>query len=723
MNLALASLLLCLVPQTSGTKPSQSLLDLQSSFTQGLGPVILNGAIPGVVMAYGDKAVVLATAKSGRSTQAAIVAAEFGQGKVAAYGHGAMLDGNASHEMNTRLFKWLYADQRKIGWVGRSPVGISGLGRVSASRYENTDLRTAMEDCSLLVVGNDLLRSVPSATADLQKYVQRGGAILIMDTPWGWLQLNPGKTIRNDHPGQKLLAPMGIGFADGMLDSEGGKMALEPAQPEHHAKSALSIFESGNPVTKQASGVLSNTLIAAVTDSQVESEFGKRIRDSIRRVGTKSFPLKGKPIGIDDFRGRVGAAVYDQEWRLLPARQVKAHPAAADFPGLVGQAEPRESAIISLEGGKRRWWSTGRYAAPGERVQLRLGAALSGKRISLRIGGHSDTLWHLDSWERFPSISLEVPVTAGVAEATNPFGGLVYVVSNEILPESNVTISGTVEAPTFCLGKTTATEWNRIRKVDVPWGEIVGKQSAICVPSSVLKGLEKPDDVARYWDEMVREAEKFYAVPAGTTEHRYQVDRQISAGYMHAGYPIMTWEDVSQRFVDLKVLRGKEGNPNWGFYHELGHNYMEPEWTWSGWGEVTNNLFSVFACLHYNGSIDGHGAMSPDQVTARLAAVKSKPGAEKYYEKDPWFGLTFWMEIHREFGFSPMTKLFDRYQKMPGASRPRSDQARRDAFLVEMSDILGRDLSRYCRMWGVGCSPEAEAKAGVHREWLPQVWR
>lgn len=709
--------------QTQAVQPSQSLLNLQATFTQDLPLANLNGAIPGVVMAFGDRAVVLASAKDGKSTRPAVVAAEYGKGKVAAYGHGSLLEANLHHPMNSKLFKWLYTSGRPIGWMAKGPFSVPGLDRVKAERFELGQLKVAMRECSVLVVGMDVLRSSPGAVNDLQNYVYEGGAILITDTPWGWLQLNPRKSIRADHPGQKLLATMGIGFADGMLDSTEGKFKLEPALPEHNAKTALAIFESGETVSKESAGVLSNTLISAVSDCQVDSEFGKYVREAVSKQGATRYPVKGKPIGTEDFRARIGAAVFDLEWRSIPLDQVKAHPVSTDFPGAVGENEVRKSIIVAIGGGQRKWWSTGCYAPPGEKIQLRVGSAFGASRLGLRIGGHKDTLWHLDSWQRFPSITLEIPVVNGVAEAVNPFGGMVYVTCESPIPRASVTINGGVESPTFFIGRTTESDWKRLRSVDVPWGEIVGEQSAICVPSSVLKSLEKPADVARYWDEMVREAEKFYAVAPGTTEHRYQVDRQISAGYMHAGYPIMTWEDVSQRFVDLSVLRGKEGNPNWGFYHELGHNYQRPEWTWSGWGEVTNNLFSVFGCLHFNGNLEGHGSMTPAQVTERLNSVKSKPGAEKYYQKDPWYGLTFWMEIHRDFGFEPMTKLFSYFESLPPAQRPKTDQERRDAFLVQMSGLVGRDLSRYCQMWGVGCSKEAEAQVAVYREWLPRAWR
>ena len=55
---------------------------------------------------------------------------------------------------------------------------------------------------------------------------------------------------------------------------------------------------------------------------------------------------------------------------------------------------------------------------------------------------------------------------------------------------------------------------------------------------------------------------------------RYVTDVQISAGYMHAGYPIMTHLDAAARFVDLRASGRRKGD--WGLFHEMGHNHQQP---------------------------------------------------------------------------------------------------------------------------------------------------
>ena len=59
------------------------------------------------------------------------------------------------------------------------------------------------------------------------------------------------------------------------------------------------------------------------------------------------------------------------------------------------------------------------------------------------------------------------------------------------------------------------------------------------------------------------------ARPLDVQPQRFVTDRQISLGYMHSGYPIMTHLDAAERFVDLERLSTKG---DWGMFHEMGHN-------------------------------------------------------------------------------------------------------------------------------------------------------
>jgi hypothetical protein len=201
------------------------------------------------------------------------------------------------------------------------------------------------------------------------------------------------------------------------------------------------------------------------------------------------------------------------------------------------------------------------------------------------------------------------------------------------------------------------------------------------------------------------------------------VDRQISAGYMHSGYPIMTGDDVARTFCDLSILRGNVGIKCWGFYHEMGHNFQQPEWTWDAFGEVTNNLFSLYGTETLNGvKVGAHPAMTAEEIRKRELAVAAAPGSVPYYEKDPWYPLTMFWLMRRELGWEPFTKLFAEFRDLPQAERPRSEAAKHDQFLVRFSRASGYNLSRYLAAWGVTISEEARAAVAQLPEWMPADW-
>jgi hypothetical protein len=52
--------------------------------------------------------------------------------------------------------------------------------------------------------------------------------------------------------------------------------------------------------------------------------------------------------------------------------------------------------------------------------------------------------------------------------------------------------------------------------------------------------------------------------------------------------------------------------------------------------------------------------------------------------------------------------------------RPRTDDAKRDTWLVMMSQAVERDLGPFLELWGVPVSPEARGRVARYPEWLPE---
>ncbi|GAB4143338.1 MAG: hypothetical protein Fur0037_10900 [Planctomycetota bacterium] len=106
------------------------------------------------------------------------------------------------------------------------------------------------------------------------------------------------------------------------------------------------------------------------------------------------------------------------------------------------------------------------------------------------------------------------------------------------------------------LGRTGAEQWrDRIRALPGPWAELATSKVVLTVPSSVVRGLHDPEPVLRFWDRALDAAADLAARPRDRDRpERYCADVQISAGYMHSGYPIMTHLDAAADMVHLEKL-------------------------------------------------------------------------------------------------------------------------------------------------------------------------
>lgn len=57
---------------------------------------------------------------------------------------------------------------------------------------------------------------------------------------------------------------------------------------------------------------------------------------------------------------------------------------------------------------------------------------------------------------------------------------------------------------------------------------------------------------------------------------RFVVDRQISAGAGHSGYPAMATKDWTNSIATGSIIH----SGSWGLWHELGHNHQSPPLRW-----------------------------------------------------------------------------------------------------------------------------------------------
>ena len=404
-----------------------------------------------------------------------------------------------------------------------------------------------------------------------------------------------------------------------------------------------------------------------------------------------------------------------------------AHASAQDFPGIV-EAKERVARTVSYDSnlvhrwdttagnapnlatGPDAWQETGLYAAPGEVVIVKVASIPENRVVKVIIGCHRDSLLKLDKWNRFPVINRTFELKVGDNKIANAFGGQLFIQSShkdwrkpvKASPSTPLQFSNAVAMPTFVLGKDTPDTWMKAKLLPAPWVTLVGKQVILHVQASEVKKLNDPKGLLEWWDKAMALEDDLIALTRLAPE-RVVPDRQISAGFMHSGYPFMCWIDPSQKdSIDLPKLT-KEGN--WGFFHELGHNHQRRDWTFDGQTEVTCNFFSLYVMEKLVGKPQGRGHPAMEKIDELLA---KRFAAEP--NKGPFEQLATFVVLIRAHGWGPLRETLRSYASVATPKGATKEQLQ-SVFAERYGKAAKADVSDYFEK--MGYHVEATAKASL----------
>lgn len=683
---------------------------------------------PGPVAVVSERAWPVICGARGKALLPVVAAAEFKRGRVVAFGHtgyGGKTAKGDTDRMLANAVRW--AAGTREGTIRVAATDGGWAAALQELGFEATHLKDgawSLEGCQVLCLGQS--RRTDAEVAAIQEFVAEGGGLVAAGLGWGWLQLNPGKDL-TEHPLNRICAPMGIVWADGSLDhTSPGGYAVASVPSLSHARAALDAVIASDAKSRELSkadlGQATATLMSAIralpeTDEWLRPRLAKLLADRAAEI----VPSEKKPILVSDALPRLLLALELEQTARLSAERVKAHPAAAEFPGGIGAGAETVRREIAVDTGVPDWHSTGLYAPAGATLRISIAEEARKAGLRIRIGAHKDELWDKDKWSRVPEITLERPLRESDESVASPFGGPVYVVVPRgcKLGKTNVKIDGAVEMPRYVHGVTTLDEWrSRIRRLAAPWAELESRKIILTIPASAVRELDDPAEVMTFWDELSDAHATLATIPLDRPRpERFVADVQISAGYMHSGYPIMTHLDVAGLFVDVKRLRAGQA---WGFFHELGHNHQSGDWTFSGTGEVTCNLFALHAidtiCKPETGD-RGHDAVNKPPSIAKYIAG----GANfSQWQRDPFLALQTYIQLQREFGWEPFKAVFAEYRDLAKEQRPRSDLEKRDQWMVRFSKRVGRNLGPFFEAWGIPTSDAARQSIAELPVWMPE---
>ena len=721
--------------------------------TEGVDVLPKHGA-PGPIATLGDFAFPVVLGKYEEGVYESVVAAAFvGKGRVTAFGHtdycnvGAISATQSATRFFDNILRWTSGKEDSSDQAIRVAVWKDSktAGFLKEQGFNVKSVSSINDDFDVFIAGATALNDAEYAS--LMKAVQGGAGFVTCGLGWGWSQLNPGKSLKDDHPGNRNFAKFGVPLAwtEGMLAPTANNGYLVNSDLSYASK-----YVAGGP----ALGLLSNLNVEKADASILAREDARQasstlsliyryLPDDIRAqfdsvvdsFSTEIVPTTNNPIREDDLIRRLAITVqterylHSQELDEVELETIPALAAGNDFPGPVPEgAERLDSAKVVVRTDVPGWTSTGLYAAPGEIITIKVDPdiyASFSKPYRVRIGVHSDRLWHLKKWTRYPEISLEKTLTSPETNIVNPFGGLVYIVvpsggKSDGLGAVDFEISGAVAAPFFIKGATSLKSWKSLRDAPAPWAELQGKEVVVTVPSYVVRDLDDPQSLLDTWDRILQLEAEFASGPYYRERpERITCDREISAGYMHSGYPVMTHLDVEKTLVNNSQLTSKG---DWGFFHEFGHNHQSSHWTFDGSGEVTVNYFTLYVMEKFCG-------LTPEEARKDLTKANRIEKLRRYvangskfedWKKDPFLALNMTVQLRNEFGWEPFLRAVSEYRKAAPDELPRNDDEKRDQWMIRLSRNTGKNLGPFFEKWGVPTSEEARNSIKDLPVWLPE---
>jgi hypothetical protein len=389
----------------------------------------------------------------------------------------------------------------------------------------------------------------------------------------------------------------------------------------------------------------------------------------------------------------------------LPANELPAHPSHVEFPGEVPSNATRITRTFSIDGnqsglpgnfgysGARSHlrMTTGLYAAPGEVVTVTVPSEIIDSGTYVLVGAHSDSLWGKTQLHRHPQIARWWYIDSATMEVGNAFGGPIYIgiQAGSALGDFDVTVSNAVKAPRYIHGETDIFQWQQQFRHDLaPWAEIGSSQFILTVPSHEIRDLDNPQDLMDWWDQALGMEHEIYGYLPWPRVERAVFDAQISAGWMHSGYPFMAHDLSVAGVVNVSYM---SENGDWGMFHELGHNHQWMPSTLPGTTETGCNFASVYLMEQL--------VNPPNLRPANPQRAYFEDGSN-ISNWSTWVALDTFLVVKEEWGWDPITEALSIYYTLPAAEVPSGGTEEFNAWVMHLSNATGYNLAPYHSAWG-----------------------
>lgn len=679
------------------------------------------GGWPSPVLPIGEWSFPVAFAEGGYTSEIPVISASHaGKGRILGYGHESWVYGSGGVEeaaFSLRAVEWACGANAVVGLA--YGAGFDGFQDDLESQGHTVQTSVSPDNLS----GLDCLLDEfwnghdDEDNQNIVSFLLGGGGVIMGGHAWYWSYSNTD--LAHNYPANKIANETGL-----FVSSAWGYNEVDMSQIPHELSRPRAAIEAirddrieGHTLSNEEATIADSTLSLCTNVVSLDfHDFWAPLREVVNQTGWTviEYGTLWEDVGYDLGEDPVADTLLRVETALtqgLPADQLPSHPSHQEFPGEVPSNASRIVRTVSVDGNQSGLPSnfgyssarahvrmtTGTYAAPGEVVSVTIPPRLVDSGAYILVGAHSDNLWGKDQLHRHPEIVRWWYVDDTEMEVGNAFGGPIYVAiePGSTLGIFEVTISNAVDAPTYNHGETDVEDWIQThRHAPAPWAEIGSDQFILSVPSHEIRDLEDPDDLMDWWDQALEMEHELYGFLPWPRVERAVFDAQISAGWMHSGYPFMAHDLSAPEVVNLAHM-STEGD--WGMFHELGHNHQWMPSTLPGTTETGCNFASIYLMEELVG-ITGHGAVSPDQRESRTRAYFDN-GAN-ISDWSVWVALETFLMIKEEWSWGEITSALSVYYDLPAAEVPSTDEEKFNAWVIHMSNSTGFNLAPYHAAWG-----------------------
>ncbi|XP_033912956.3 TRPM8 channel-associated factor homolog [Acipenser ruthenus] len=608
-----------------------------------------------------------------------VAGARYGKGRVIVVSHETYMSHPPIKTFILNAIRWLDAGKEgKIG-LGKNLTDLCDLLKQEQFPCKFSDFK---EECSVYCC-----QAYDDDQAEnIREFVAEGGGLFIGGQAWYWAYNHAVA----EYPGNKILNKLGISILGASIQNKMYKAPkAEDFEHFYHFRKALPKFMNHilglKPLEEPESGWWKKLeldcrsfLEMKAYDSHAYTSIRQLLTDLVNRAGIPEF-VTGSPIKTIESRFLLNLAGALSDTQPASARKLQ---------------------VNGTNGGAEAWRSTGLSASPGQNVIIEVPSTLVSVGWQVQIGCQTDDLSNLEELRRPAVVTRRFAIDKERNPVSSLWGGLIYI----IVPEGSrlglvwITVEGAERSPYFIGGKTCPVEWvESIRYYPAPWAELEFENIILTVPSKHIRSMDDPHSLELLWNRIMKAVAELAATPGKFARpERIVADVQISAGWMHSGYPIMIQWGGIQDILDLQYIKA---NGTWGPIHELGHNQQKAAWNFPPYtGEATNNLWSVYVHEMVL-DIPRHKAHSALAAEQRKATIQQylRNGA-KLEEWTVWTCLETYLQLQEGFGWEPFIKLFSEYQSKPGLSSNNTDKML--LWAERFSQQVQKNLFPFFKAWG-----------------------